>query len=135
MRVVFILLLFLKFINHIVIGKAIGIGNCHELPADFLHFVLLFLFRQDSLALVDKGARTLVCLQNILDFEFFIGLGNRVQVHLELHRERPYGRQLLARSDRPGGDAGQDLVDDLAVERDAARTVEAKRDWHRSHPL
>ena len=71
--------------------------------------------------------------RNRFEVGFDLGFHERVRAgYLELARR---DGELLAGGEGPGGDARQDLIDDLAVERNPGGRVEAERGGHRIHLL
>ena len=76
--------------------------------------------------LSDKGAGALLGVEDAADFHFAIGTHDGVGVDLEIYGDLTDGGELIAWDEEAGGDGSLDLVDELAVERDAALHVEAE---------
>ena len=71
-----------------------------------------------------KSTGALVGLDDASNLKLPIAANNCVRVHGEVDGELAYGGKLVAALERSGRDTAGDLIDDLAVDRDAAMEVE-----------
>ena len=71
----------------------------------------------------DERADALLGAEDASDLELPVGADDGVGVDGEVDGQLPDRRQLVAWREGPGGDAAEDLVDDLAVDGDSAGHV------------
>jgi len=75
----------------------------------------------------DEGSGALMSFEQAAQFQLAIGAHHGVGIDGEIDGELAHGGQLIAGLQRAGGDAAPYLVDELAVDRDAAVQVDGER--------
>ena len=79
-----------------------------------------------GLLIADESSGALMSFEQASEFELAVGSHDRVGIDGEIDGELTNGRELIAGSQRSGGDAGAYLIDELAVDGDAS--VQIKRE-------
>ena len=87
------------------------------LPFDGITFHLL---------VADEGSCPLLRFKHASNFEFTISPDDRVRINRQIDRQLTNGGKLIASGESRRSNAANHLVDDLAVDRDAAVQVQAE---------
>jgi len=82
------------------------------------------------LSAADEGAGTYLRFHQARELELGVGAAPRIRIDRQINRELPHGGQTVTWRDGFGGNGGLHLVDDLAVEGNAALEVEFDIDGH-----
>ena len=82
-----------------------------------------FLFR---FLVADECSRALLGFEQAAEFELAIGAHHGVGIDGEIDGKLADRRQLIAGRQGAGGDTRPDLIDELAIDRDAAMKIEAE---------
>ena len=113
-------------IDQIFEGESGGAGAGGEFSGHLAELAFAFggIFLQ--LDVGDESAGALMGFEQAAEFELAIGAHDGVGIDFEIDGELADGGELIAGGQRAGGDAAADLVDQLAVDGDAAVQVDGE---------
>ena len=120
-------------IDHFFEGESGGSRAGREFAGHLVELTFAlggFLF---GLLVADECSGALVGFEHASEFELAVGAHHGVGIDRQIDGELAHGGKLVAGGEGTGGNATADLIDQLAVDRDAAvqveRELKPRREW------
>ena len=117
---------FPQTINQILNAKTGSAGASGGVSSDLAELAIALGRLAFEFLVADECSRTLMGFEQAREFEFAVSPHHGVGIDGEIDGELAHGRELISSIQRAGGDAAPHLVDQLAVNRDAAVQVDGE---------